>query len=115
MPAPHRPDTQAEHRAHPRAALSRPAKVFHHNSARYFPAHTCNLSRGGTLLRLDSRRPFNPGDRIDILIAWSDRALLHHKDAIPATIARSARGPAGETFVAAAFNEPLAMPIAAAA
>ena len=101
-------NTAVENRAHPRVPLERPAKVFHEGTRRYLPAITSNISNGGVLLRVTSPRPLLPGDRIDVLIAWSNRAVLSSKDRIPARVTRAARVASGEQFVGIAFDQALA-------
>lgn len=93
-----------EHRALPRVPLERPAKVYHLGTRRYLPAVTCNISGGGVLLRVKTPRALTPGDRIDVLIAWSNRAVLSASDRVAGAVTRAARGASGEQFVAIAFD-----------
>lgn len=115
MPHQHPSQDPREQREHPRTPVARAAKVFHRASGRYVPAQTCNVSRGGVLLRVGSARPFRPDDRVDVFIAWSDGVLLAASGAIRATVTRAARSPSCEQFVALRFETPAALPAADAA
>lgn len=97
--------TPADNRAHPRVFLERPAKVFHQGTRRYLPAVTSNISGGGVLIRVLSPRPLDPGDRLDVLIAWSNRTVLSSSDRVAGSVTRAARGASGEQFVAVAFDK----------
>ncbi|CAG1001602.1 hypothetical protein PHYC_02928 [Phycisphaerales bacterium] len=97
--------TGADRRRHERLAVTRPCKIYHAGSARYLSGYTRDLSASGALLEIDSPRPVNPDDILDVLVAWNDRALLHERDQIPARVTRVLRTDSPRQFVAVAFSQ----------
>ncbi len=102
-------------RHHERTPITRPAKVYHANSAKYLPACTRDLSPGGALLEINAPRTIEIGDSLEVLIAWNDRSLLSHADQVPARVTRVLRTDSPRQFVAVAFATTQAMPARLAA
>lgn len=65
-----------DRRQHERTEITRPAKVYHSGSARYLSGYIRDHSRGGALLEVHAPRGMEPGDELEVLIAWNDRTLL---------------------------------------
>lgn len=102
-------------RRHERTPITRPAKVYHANSAKYLPACTRDLSQSGALLEINAPRAIEVGDSLEVLVAWNDRSLLSHTDQVPARVTRVLRTDSPRQFVAVAFATPQAMPARIAA
>lgn len=66
----------AERRQHDRQTVTKPCKVFHRPSHRYASASTLNVSTTGLLLQIDSPRLFQPGEEVDVVVAWLRTAVL---------------------------------------
>ncbi len=114
--APHNTDTQrADRRTHPRHALTRPCKVYHDPTGRYAAGETADLSRAGALIRVQSPRPWNPGDEVKLFLAWSDRSVLTSRDAIIARVVRAATLDGDRRYVGIEFETVLPEQVAAAA
>ncbi|MDX2132014.1 MAG: PilZ domain-containing protein [Planctomycetota bacterium] len=93
-----------ERRRSPRQALTRPCKVYHVGSARYMPGTTRDVASGGALLAIDSPRPIEVGDVIDVHIGWDDRTLLSSASKVPARVMRVLRTDSPRQFVGVAFQ-----------
>ena len=98
-----RPDRRREKRH----AMSRPCKVRHAPTGRYLAAETRDVSLAGAMLTIDCPRAIQPGDQIDLLIAWDDRALLHDEDSRKGTVVRVMQGPGQRQYVGIALTEEL--------
>ena len=79
----------AERRRSPRNPVERLCKVFHGPTRRYLTAVTRDVSAGGALVTVESPRPLQVGDTIEVLIAWHHRAILSSSDQIEATVTRT--------------------------
>ncbi len=79
-----------DRRLHARTPIDRPCKVYHRASRQYLPARTCDLSSGGALIRIDSARPINPGDELDVFIAWGKKPVVNSAELVPAKVVRVA-------------------------
>lgn len=88
--APHEPQTLRipDRRRHPRLTLMRPCKVGTHGACRFAFARTRDVSRSGAMLEMDLERPLNPGDRIDLAVAWRDEPVLPSTALIEAKVIR---------------------------
>jgi len=108
-------EQSTEQRRHPRVRVERPCKVFHHRTGRYFPGITSDASAGGFLVRIESARPIGPGDRLDVLVAWSERVLLAKADGVEATVTRRLQTGEREQTVAVRFTQPRELAVSNAA
>ncbi len=79
-----------DRRQHARTPIDRPCKVYHRASRQYLAARTCDLSSSGALIRVDSARPINPGDELDVFIAWGKKPVVNSGELVPATVVRVA-------------------------
>lgn len=102
-----------ERRSHPRIPLERACKVFHRPSRTYLAASTCDLSEGGAMIRVDNPRVLNPGDEIDVLIAWSKAPVLQRSRAITGNIVRVPGSFARHQFIAVKFLKEQELALAA--
>jgi len=93
-----------QRRQHARSPLSRPCKVFHKATGRYWSAVTWDLSCGGTLLAVDAPRELKPGDEIDLFVAWSSRTLLSVRDCVAGEVRRVLMRTDGKQMVGVAFS-----------
>ena len=82
-----------ERRAFPRLRLARTCKVFHPGTQKFLPARTTDVSAYGALLRVDSPRPFQPGEDLEVAVAWDGEPLISGESLMRATIVRT--GPGG--------------------
>ena len=106
---------RTDRRTHQRHALTRPCKVYHDATGRYAAGETADLSRAGALIRVQSPRPWNPGDEVKLFLAWSDRAVLTSRDAIIARVVRAAALDGDRRYVGLEFETVLPEQAAAAA
>lgn len=72
--------------------VARPCKVYHPGSRQYLPARTVDYSPVGAMIEVLHDRPLPPGERVDVLIAWSHRTLLSAADHVPGTVVRAIAG-----------------------
>lgn len=96
-----------EQRQHARSNVSRPCKVFHRATGRYWPAVMWDLSMGGSLLAVDAPRELKPGEEIDLHIAWSARTLLSIRDGLPGQVRRVLLRSDGKQMIGIAFSHAL--------
>lgn len=78
-----------DRRGTPRMQVERLCKVFHEPTRRYLTGVTRDVSAGGALVTVESPRPLQVGDSIEILIAWHHRAILSSSDQIEARVIRT--------------------------
>jgi hypothetical protein len=83
------PPDLSDRRRHHREPTSRPCKIFHWPSQRYYPGQICDLSPGGALVRIDAPRSFAVEDPVDLLIAWEGEAVLSSNSQARSTIVRA--------------------------
>jgi hypothetical protein len=80
---------QIDRRHAERINVVRPAKIHNCRSDRYIAAETCNLSRGGALMKVDRAHPVADGDRIEIAVDWSrSPGLISSTDMVAGRIVR---------------------------
>lgn len=77
-----------ERRAFPRHRITRPCKVFQPATQKFIPARTADVSAYGALLRIDSPRTLQPGEALDIAVAWDGEPLLSRQSLMRATVIR---------------------------
>lgn len=89
---------------------TRPCKVFLPRSQRFAPGRTCNISRGGALVTIESPggRPLAPGDPIDISIVFGRAPLILAAQMLRGRVLRTECFDADRQLVAVEFAEPLA-------
>lgn len=97
-----------ERRRHHREAVDRPCKMFHRPSLRFWAGRTCNVSEGGALLTMESPRAPEPGDTVDVVIAWSDRPVLPGDSLVRSEVVRVNPSDGDRRTVAVRFSRPLA-------
>lgn len=106
-----------DRRKYTRHSLSRPCKVYHEATGRYWPAVTWDCSSGGVLVALEATRELSPGDRVVVYIAWSSCGLLSKKDGLVAEVKRCLPRTDGRQMLGVQFAEEIAgfgLPAAAA-
>jgi hypothetical protein len=91
-----------------RLDTAKPCKVFLPVSQRFAPGRTCNVSRGGALVTIETARPLCPGDPIDITISFSRLPLVPADRMLRGRITRAETFDADRQLVAIEFDEPLA-------
>lgn len=97
-----------------RIDTARPCKVFLPISQRFAPGRTCNVSRGGALVTIESCHPLCVGDPIDITILFGRTPLVPATHMLRAHVTRTESFDADRQLVAVEFVEPLADLAAAA-
>jgi hypothetical protein len=78
----------SDQRSSPRVLTTRPVKLFHPATARFIPAHTCDMSGGGVLLQVAWPTTIKPGEAVDIYIPPDQHVVLSEKHRIPSTVLR---------------------------
>lgn len=78
----------SDQRTSPRVLTTRPVKLFHPATARFIPAHTCDLSGGGVLLQVAWPTSIKPGEAVDIYIPPDQHVVLSEKHRVPSTVLR---------------------------
>lgn len=81
-----------ERRAFPRHRITRACKVFHPGTQKFLPARTTDVSAYGALLRVDSPRTLQPGEPLDIAVAWDGESILPHDRLMRAIVIRQGPG-----------------------
>ena len=102
-----------ERRRHPRIPIERACKVYHRPSRTYLAASTSDLSEGGAMIRVDNPRVLNPGDEIDVLVAWTKAPVLQKTRAITGSIIRVPGSFAKHQFIAVKFAKEMELALAA--
>lgn len=82
------PHKSSERRRFPRHSIVRPCKIRDRRNLLFSGGRTTDLSVGGALIRVDRARPFRAGDEIDMVVAWSDSAVVASEHMLRATIKR---------------------------
>lgn len=90
---------QVERRASRREPFSKPAKVFHPSSGKYWPGVTWDQSKQGMLIGVDAPRDLTPGEEIEVFIAWSERGLLSRNESMKAQIRRVLKRTDGKQMI----------------
>jgi hypothetical protein len=85
----------------------KPAKVFLPGAARFAAARTCNLSRGGALLTVESTRPLAPGDPIEVGVFSARAPVLAAACMLRGRVTRAELFEADRQLVAVRFDAPL--------
>jgi hypothetical protein len=93
-----------ERRRQERVALTRPVKVYHAESGRYFSGYTRDVSGGGVLLMIEAPRAIEPGENLEVHIAWDDRSLLRRSEAAWGKVVRVLRTDTPRQYVAVEFE-----------
>lgn len=104
-----------ERRAFTREPLSRPCKVLRHETRKYAPATTRDLSSGGALLEIRSTRPVRVGERLGVGVAWSHSPIINADSMVEAKVVRVHPIDKDRQAVAVSFLEVLANTSAAVA
>lgn len=89
-----------DRRRYERRGVERACKVYHPASRRYAAGRTVNLSAGGALVKVEGSRPLEPGEELDVIVAWDARAVLPAESMLRGRVVR-ADGP----LVAVEFDE----------
>jgi len=100
------PANPPDRRRSQRVTAEWPCKVYHHPSRRYLPARTCDISGSGVLVRVNTPRELQVGEKVDILIARDEGQLLDSRDARSGTVARALQGSGRTVLVGVHFDAP---------
>ncbi len=95
-----------ERRTEPRFPVARTGKLFREQAHRSEIARTRNVSRGGALLELHGERPIAVGERVELIIAWTDEALLPRESMTSAVVVRAEATETGTQSVALRYDTP---------
>ncbi|MBK7406389.1 MAG: PilZ domain-containing protein [Phycisphaerales bacterium] len=79
-----------ERRQYERRTFDRACKLLHEPTLQFMAARTCDLSSGGALLELSHHRRLNLGDRVDVVIDWTNRGIVDRQAMLGATVVRLA-------------------------
>jgi hypothetical protein len=89
-----------------RVDLVKPCKVFLPGSGTFAPGRTCNLSRAGLLLTLESARPLRPGDPIEVSIFHNRSPVISAQELTRARVRRAEVFDTDRQLVAVEFELP---------
>ena len=78
-----------DRRAHKRFGVARPGKVFRPSGRQYVPAASRDLSYAGALLEIETDRPFETGETIDVALALTPKAIVPSSSLLRAVVVRS--------------------------
>ena len=87
---------------------ARPCKVFLPRSQRFAPGRTCNVSRGGALVTIETTHPLHPGDPIDVSIVFGRAPLILAAQMLRGRVVRTEAFDADRQLIAVEFAEALA-------
>ncbi len=82
------PARPSDQRTSPRVLTTRPVKLFHPATARFIPAHTCDMSGGGVLLQVAWPTTIVPGEPVDVYIPPDQHVVMSDKHRVPSTVLR---------------------------
>lgn len=71
--------------------MDRSAKLFCPQNGRFLAGRTVNISAGGVLVEIDASEPIEPGDEIQMTIAFGDRFIVPMSELVPGSIVRTMR------------------------
>jgi hypothetical protein len=74
-PTPNHSDLN-DRRIYRRFGLQRPGKVHRRSSQQFFQVHSRDLSFGGALMEVESDRPFQVGEVLDVGISFANKAVI---------------------------------------
>jgi hypothetical protein len=93
MPNPSTPTTTTttaeDRRSHRRFSVARPGKLFRPANKQFVPATSRDLSFAGALLEVESDRPFEAGESIDVGLSLNNRAVVPSTALIHGIVVRS--------------------------
>ncbi len=95
-----------DRRVHTRVPAARPAKLLHVGTARFIPATTSNVSRGGALLCLTREKPVKAGDQIEVAIDWDDSPVISENTMVRARVVRVIPIDHTQQAVAVCYEQP---------
>lgn len=98
------PARPSDQRSSPRVLTTRPVKLFHPATARFIPAHTCDMSGGGVLLQVAWPCSIKPGEPVDVYIPPDAHVVLSDKHRVPSMVVRVLAS-GDMAMVAVKFNE----------
>ncbi len=93
-----------ERRAHPRAEVARPCKVYDARAGRYLAGSSLNLSEGGALLDVERGGGLERGDRVGVGFGGPGHGVLSCRHMLGATVLRVGITAAGRRRVAVRFK-----------
>jgi hypothetical protein len=105
--------TNADRRRHKRFSVARPGKLFRRSTQQFSPVITRNLSFSGALLEIESDRPFNTGELIELAVSFRPQAVVPSTSLIKAIVVRTHRLDVGRQAVAVRYIQPAALAAAA--
>lgn len=78
-----------DRRKHRRFNVERPGKVLRRSTQKYVAARSADLSFTGARLEVDSERPFEVGEIVDIGLALTRKAVMPTTDLIRGIVVRT--------------------------
>ncbi len=78
-----------DRRSHRRFNVERPGKLFHPASRQFVPATSRDLSFAGALLEVETDRPFEAGEPIDVGLSLNNRAVVPSSALLHGIVVRS--------------------------
>ena len=77
-----------DRRRHERNIVVRPCKLRDRRSLLFAAGQTHDVSQGGALVKVDSARPFAPGDEVEVAVAWTNGAVIASEGLVKARVRR---------------------------
>ena len=96
-----------DRRIHTRHDVQRPCKLRDRHALLFSSGHTCNVSDGGVMVRIDRPNTFAVGDELHVAVAWQDLQLVPSRTLMRATIRRVTPVNGRSWNVAVEFAEPI--------
>ncbi len=78
-----------DRRSHRRFSVERPGKLFHPASRQFVPATSRDLSFAGALLEVETERPFEAGEPIEVGLSLNNRAVVASSAMLHGIVVRS--------------------------
>ncbi|HMN42099.1 MAG TPA: PilZ domain-containing protein [Phycisphaerales bacterium] len=78
-----------DRRSHRRFSVERPGKMFHPASRQFVPAMSRDVSFAGALLEVETDRPFEAGEPIDVGLSLNNRAVVPASALLHGIVVRS--------------------------
>lgn len=82
------PHSISDRRQHQRQTVVKHCKIRDRRTSSFAAGVTTDVSLGGALLRVDRARPFGPGDELDLVVSWDDRAVVSQDAMVRARVRR---------------------------
>lgn len=103
-----------DRRRHPRWPIARACKLRRDGAVRFDAATTADVSAAGARFFVESIERFEPGQAVEIAVAWDAKPTIPHGESILGRIVRVSHGSEGAAgadrpSIAVLFDRPVAL------